>query len=161
KAGAGLWSLDLRTSEMQWSGGMFSLLGLEPEAAQPSYPLIVSLVHPDDRLVVRDMDRLAHEGVPFERVFRIIRQNGRPRWLLNRGETLFNEAGRAERAIGMMQDVTGHRDAVESLRLCGARYRSLVLAAHAMVWSARPDGHVTDFSQPAGPQSAALVQYTG
>ena len=161
KAGAGLWSLDLRTSRMEWSGGMFSLLGLEPDGHQPSSALIVSLVHPDDRPVVRDIDRLVQEGVPFERTFRIIRQNGRLRWLLNRGETLFSASGRAERAIGMMQDITGHRDAIESLRLCGARYRSLVLAANAMVWTALPDGHVTDFSQPTGPNSTALVQYTG
>src|SRR5215471_11953128 len=98
KAGAGLWSLDLRTSQMEWSVGMFSLLGLEPDDQQPSAALIFSLVHPDDRPVVRDIDRLVQEGVPFERVFRIIRQNGRLRWLLNRGETLFNATGAPERA---------------------------------------------------------------
>jgi PAS domain S-box-containing protein len=161
KTGAGLWSLDLRTSRMEWSGGMYVLLGLEAEGVEPSYALINSLAHPDDRSVLREIDRLVHEGVPFDRVFRIIRQNGRLRWLLNRGETLFNADGHPERAIGMMQDVTGHRDAIESLRNCGERYRSLVMAANAMVWTARPDGQVTDLSQPAGPNSAALVQYTG
>lgn len=161
KAGAGLWSLDLRTSHMEWSGGMFDLFGLEPDAARPSHTLIQSLVHPDDRQVVRDFDRLAHDGVPFDRVFRIIRQNGRLRWLLNRGETLFDSSGRPERAIGMIQDVTGHRDAIETLRHWGDRYRSLVLAANAMVWTARPDGHVIDFSLPAGPNGTSIEEYTG
>lgn len=161
KAGAGLWSLDLHTSRMEWSGGMFELLGLEPQGVRPSHALISSLVHPDDRPVIRDIDRLVHDGVPFERMFRIIRHNGRLRWLLNRGETLFSSAGRPERAIGMMQDVTDHHVALDSLRSWNARYRSLVLAVNAMVWTARPDGDVTDFSQPAGPDSTALVQYAG
>lgn len=161
KAAAGLWSLDLRTAGMEWSAGMFDLLGLEPDQVEPSYAVINSLIHPDDKSVGHDIDRFVREGVPFDRVFRIIRQNGRMRWLLNRGETLFNSAGRPERAIGMMQDVTGHREAVQSLRICGERYRSLALAANAMVWTARPDGQVTDFSQPAAPNSSTLVQYTG
>ena len=161
KAVAGLWSLDLRTSDMEWSAGMFELLGLEPDQVQPSYALINSLIYPDDQSVGRDIDQFVGDGVPFDRVFRIIRQNGRMRWLLNRGETLFNAAGRPERAIGMMQDVTNHRETIQSLRLCGERYRSLVLAANAMVWTARPDGHVNDFSQPAEPNGSTLVQYTG
>lgn len=161
KAGAGLWTLDLQTSRMEWSGGMFALLGLERDQVQPSYKAINALIHPDDQSVGHDIDRFVREGVPFDRVFRIIRQNGRMRWLLNRGETLFNAAGQPERAIGIMQDVTGHREAIQSLTICGQRYRSLVLAADAIVWTSRPDGQVTDCSLPAGPSGSTLVQFTG
>ena len=49
KAGAGVWSMDFSTRKMAWSDGFFDLLGLQPGSVEPSYTVIVELMHPDDR----------------------------------------------------------------------------------------------------------------
>lgn len=149
KAAAGLWRLDLNSLAMEWSEGLFVLLG-QPDSARPSLDLIKSLMHPDDRAAAQDLDRLARDGTPSDHVFRIIRPDARLRWLRSRGETLFDAAGQPVQAIGIVQDVTGQRDTIHSLGRLRERHQSLLAAANALAWTAGSDGEITDLSTGRG-----------
>ncbi|MGE5270549.1 MAG: PAS domain-containing protein, partial [Thiohalocapsa sp.] len=43
------WSLHWPSGDMRWSAQLFDILGLDPDAAAPSYRLLIDRVHPDDR----------------------------------------------------------------------------------------------------------------
>lgn len=144
KIGIGLWSLDLATDQMRWSTGLFRILGLEPAKVEPSFKTILSRIHPDDRLSRQDIDAMLAKGTPIDRQFRIIRSDGRIRWVANRGEILWSSNGVAKRAVGIIYDITDTQNAVMDLHANERRYRALAEATSTVIWTAPANGQVSD-----------------
>ena len=116
-ANAGSWEWDLRSGGAIWSEEFFILLGLVPGAAEPSYEAWLQCVHSEDREMVDRAVRGAmerKEDVNIE--FRNVRPDGNVRWLNSRGQSIYDEAGRPSRVLGITIDVTERRQAEESLR---------------------------------------------
>jgi len=147
KGGAGLWSWDLRTRKMQWSRGVFALLALDPDSVEPSYALLRSMTHPDDRRPEGELERLVNDALPIDREFRVIQANRRVRWLASRGEVLLDQTGRPARAIGVLFDVTGRREASLAKQASEARYRALAEAIAAVVWTSDAEGKIGDMPE--------------
>lgn len=144
KLAAGTWSWEVRGAQMRWSSGMYALLGLNRNEVEPSYQLIESMLHPEDLRRPGEALELLQDGLPFERDFRVIRPDGRVRWIANRGEPILNDAGAPVRAIGVMTDVTGAHDKRKALDRAEAYYRALIQATQSLVWTANSKGEVTD-----------------
>lgn len=147
KLKAGLWCWNIATNKMEWSRGMFLLLGHEPGSVEPSIDLIRSMIHPRDLMAASELSRLLNEGLPIETEFRLIRPDGRIRWLANRGEVLMDPAGKPRKAIGIMFDITRRQEAILGLRASEERFRVLAGAMAAIVWTALPDGAVVDIPE--------------
>lgn len=144
KCNAGVWSLDFTTHKMAWSEGFYDLLGLAPESVEPSYEVIVQLMHPDDRRSAGEFDRIVSEGLPLDRELRVIQPNGKLRWLSNRSEVLLDKSGKPRRAFGVLLDVTPQREMALAKDATDSRFRALVTATHAFVWTADADGKILD-----------------
>jgi PAS domain S-box-containing protein len=145
KMGVGWWMLDFKSGAMRWSPGLCRLLGYEPNAIEASVAVFRGMIHPDDKLARGDLDRLEREAVSIDREFRIIRRDGRILWVANRGEIVMNAAGRAERAIGLIIDISNKQNALLELRANDERYRQLTRAVSTAIWTAQPNGQMTDF----------------
>lgn len=160
KGGAGLWSWELKTNEHRWSPGMFALLGLDPERHKPSHDLFASLVHPEDRRAPGEIEHVVNQALPIDRTFRIIRLDGRQRWILSRGEILVDTAGKPSRSIGIFFDVTHHHERLQTLRISEDRFNVLIRTLRAAIWTARPDGDVSNtlnFSELTGDDPAKFL----
>jgi len=144
KAGVGLWNVDFATRTMTWSDGFYLLLGLTPGEVEPSYSAIASLMHPDDRRSAGEFDRIVSEGLPLDRELRIIQPNGKLRWLSNRSEVHLDKTGTPTRAFGIMLDVTQQREVALARDAADSRFRALVTATNAFVWTADADGNLLD-----------------
>lgn len=144
KCNAGAWSLDFATNKMVWSEGFYDLLGLAPGSIKPSYEAIVQLMHPDDRRPAGEFDRIVSEGLPLDRELRIIQPNGKLRWLSNRSEVLLDKSGKPTRAFGVLIDVTPQREMALAKEAADSRFRALVIATNAFVWTADADGKILD-----------------
>ncbi len=144
KACAGVWSVDLATRKMTWSEGLYELLGLQPQSVEPSYAAIAALMHPDDRRSSGEFDRIVGEGLPLDRELRIIQPNGKLRWLANRSEVLLDKTGTPIRAFGILIDVTQQREVALARDASESRFRALVTATNAFVWTADADGNLLD-----------------
>jgi PAS domain S-box-containing protein len=144
KGAVGLWAWDLKSQKMQWSPGMFRLLGLEPGSADPSYALLQTMVHPDDRRLPGEIERLLSEGGMFEREFRIFRPDGRVRWVLNRGEVLVDRTGKPRKAIAVALDIPRVHEALATVEALRERYSGLTKAISAIVWTLNADGMAGD-----------------
>jgi PAS domain S-box-containing protein len=144
KCSAGVWSLDFATRNMVWSDGFYELLGLTPGSVEPSYETIVQLMHPDDRRSSGEFDRIVSEGLPLDRELRIIQPNGKLRWLSNRSEVQLDKSGKPVRAFGVLIDVTPQREMALAKEAADSRFRALVTATNAFVWTADADGKILD-----------------
>lgn len=144
KSNAGVWSLDFATRRMAWSDGFYELLGVTPGSVEPSYAAIVELMHPDDRRPAGEFDRIVSEGLPLDRELRIIQPNGKLRWLSSRTEVLLDKTGKPTRAFGVVLDVTTQRELALAKEAADARFRALVTATNAFVWTADAEGNILD-----------------
>ena len=157
KLGAGIWSWDLASGDMQWSHGFFSLLGIEPDSIKPSSTVLSQMVHPDDRPPSEVVSRTLNEGLPAEWEFRIIRPNGRIRWIAARSELLLDSEGRPVRSIGISFDVTKQHELLQSLEITTGRYDALIRAAQGIVWFGDKTGNITRLSRPDDPISERSI----
>jgi two-component system, cell cycle sensor histidine kinase and response regulator CckA len=107
----GTWDVDLETGKALWSDGSWTLLGLDEAAAESSFDVFVSRVHPEDRdRVETTVTQAIDQGETFEAKFRVCHPDGTVRVLFSRGLPLYDE-GKAKRFLGLALDVTEREEA--------------------------------------------------
>ena len=118
-ANVGSWQIDMTTKPIQaiYSEELEQLYGFKTGAFGGLYEHWVQALHPDDRAeVLRSVDEAIATGEPWVCEFRIVRQDGAIRWMTGRGQSLYDEAGKPTRMIGINIDVTERKLAEEALR---------------------------------------------
>ncbi len=63
KLKAGIWTWDVDSNQMDWSPGLYKLLGLDPETVQPSIELLREMIISDDRPHVGETEHLIKRGL--------------------------------------------------------------------------------------------------
>jgi two-component system sensor histidine kinase/response regulator len=93
-------------------------LGFERDELPTSFVDWVALIHPDDRKKVTNSleASLADKRGEFEVEYRVRHKDGAYRWLLSRGVTMWNDAGKPIHATGTRVDITERRRAEDQLR---------------------------------------------
>jgi PAS domain S-box-containing protein len=127
KTGVGVWEWNLRTNKVACNPELAAIFGLEP-GVMKSYEDFRARVHPNDSAAVehaRDAAVRHHERLSVE--FRIIRPDGKVRWISTTGGILYDEVTRdATRIIGNSTDITERKRAEE-------RQHALVAELHHRV----------------------------
>jgi PAS domain-containing protein len=105
------WEKNLRTGEFWWSPGLEEMFGRTPGTFHHSYEDFLGYIHPDDRSFVQNaFTRSMESGVEFEVEHRILRPDQGERWIITRGQMVFNDrTGRPERLLAVAVDVTDRR----------------------------------------------------
>lgn len=99
-----------------WTPRLFEVLGISP-AQEPNPGLFFSLVHPKDLERLKLNWQAAVDGRDaFECEFRIIRPDGKIRWLTGMGEVTRDKAGKVVRMHGVNWDCTREHDQAAALR---------------------------------------------
>ena len=103
----GSWELDLTNGKLTWSDEIFRLFEIDKPAFGASYESFLNAIHPEDRDRVSQAynDSLATR-TPYEIVHRLLMPDGRIKWVNERGETHYDEQGKAVRSTGTVQDIT-------------------------------------------------------
>lgn len=125
-ARTGFFEYDAATKLIVWSDEMFHIFGLDPEIASLDYDMMMSqCIYPDDAQMLNKVFGAALEnGTVYELEHRIIRPDGRVRWLYNRAHPYFDENGELLRYIGTTLDITDskQREAETYEQLQHAKY---------------------------------------
>jgi len=101
----GHWDWDLVNDDVEWSDGVYTLLGYETNVA-PGFEAFISSIHPDDREAVKaSLDEALHGGVQHKIDFRITRGDREMRIIHATGEVIFGETAPAH-MFGTIQDIT-------------------------------------------------------
>ncbi len=108
----GFWDLDLVTSELTWSPVCYRVLCFEDRVKPPAWEEFFARIHPDDREARASTFAVAQStGHPYKSEYRIRRTDGSWQWVHSRGHFIFNSAGEAVRALGVVFDITERKTA--------------------------------------------------
>jgi PAS domain S-box-containing protein len=151
--GLGLFDFDVQGGELTWSERAKRHYGLSPEAPA-DYDVFLKALHPHDRervhQIVQDLLRPGRAD-RYKIEYRTIGiEDGRERWLEDRGQIFFNKEGNPARVIGATLDITESKKAEEALRQSEALYHSLFADNHACMLLIDPDGgEIVDANEAA------------
>lgn len=110
----GSWRLDTRKNLLHWSDENYRIFGV-PKAAPLTYETFLDTVHPDDREYVHACWKDGLRGRPYDIEHRII-VDGEVRWVHERANIEFDDAGNVVGGFGTTQDITDRKRAEEALR---------------------------------------------
>jgi PAS domain S-box-containing protein len=118
-----------RTNEVVRSPEFVPVLGLtSPEPLSDEQ--FVDGIHPDDReRFLSEIAALTPEKPTRDITYRFLSPTGRVIWLRSRGHALFDEAGKLQRVVGMVTDVTELKMTEDKLR----EYEKAVEGAEDMI----------------------------
>jgi diguanylate cyclase (GGDEF)-like protein len=112
----GSWELNHRTGELLLSRETYSILGTSPDAETPTYELVLSRVHPDDRALVDATFREAsRSGRSYRIEYRLLLDDGRLKMVLERGRTTLDADGLPLCTVGTVQDISEQHEIQQRL----------------------------------------------
>ncbi len=150
----GAWEWRIPDDAASMSPKSRQILGLDGSDGIVTLGDFLSVVSPDDRRTVSEaVSGAVEDGSPYECEFRVVRPDQSVRWVLSKGNVLYDNTGRPERLLGVNVDITDRKSAERlrqeeaTLRESEARFRELADTMPQIVWAARPDGQLDYFNR--------------
>lgn len=125
------------------------LLGEEAESLL--HRTLLDLTHPDDRARnQQSMSRLLLGGVADVSIEqRVVQRGGKSVWVSIYLALLWDAGGRLEHVIGVVQDIDERKRAEEALREGDRRFREMIDALPAAIYTTDVEGRITHFNPAA------------
>jgi PAS domain S-box-containing protein len=125
-AKVGSWELDPATGAMEWSEELFHIFGLDHAQAAPRYPDILEFLPTEERLILgSQVERAMADHVPYKVEHRIWHTDGTTRWVVSRGQMVYNQTLQQFRLCGTVLDITERKQTEMALQESEARFRQL------------------------------------
>jgi PAS domain S-box-containing protein len=105
----GTWRFNIDTKTVDWSAGIYPLLGYKQGEVNPSFENFLKNIFPDDIDQVENVFKTAGDLPAAEIDFRIINKDGSIRYVHSQFELEVNEKGEPAYIIGFNQDVTSSK----------------------------------------------------
>ncbi len=103
----GSWSLDLQTNTLLWSDQIYAIFELDSSTFEPSYEGFLNSIHPDDIETVHfTFNDSLQKKVPYNLEHRLLMKDGRIKYVVERGETIYSNSGEPLLTQGTVQDIT-------------------------------------------------------
>jgi len=116
-AHVGYWEYDIGAGHVMLSDEACRIHGVEQRDLAHWQERLRELVHPDDRArVMQAFATAVEKGSDFDIECRLLLPNGELRIVHKRAQVTEDESGLPQRLFGMVQDITGLRQAEEELR---------------------------------------------
>ncbi len=138
-ADIGTWDFNPLTGERKWSDRCKAMFGLPPDADRNNVPFL-DRVHPEDRERAHQTMQRALDpngDGTYEIEYRIPWPDGAIRWVIAKGQALFEgQAGarRAVRFIGTVLDITERRKAEDIIRASESRLKAMMDNTLAVIY---------------------------
>ncbi|MGD2034876.1 MAG: PAS domain S-box protein, partial [Bacteroidales bacterium] len=126
-AGIGYLEYNIKNNNSWWSEELYNILRLDPEKTSPSYEVLFSLIHPDDKDKVNEsFERVKNGKKEAMMEFRCIPDKNTILHLNGRGELILDEHGKPELLRAVVQNVTEQKLGQLALAESEENYRKLV-----------------------------------
>ncbi|MEA5625636.1 PAS domain S-box protein [Nostoc sp. UHCC 0251] len=113
----GIWDWNLKTNEVFFSARWKEMLGYEDNEISNHLDERLTRVHPDDIDWVTQalQDHFAQKTPFYITEYRVICKDGTYKWILDRGQALWDEDGNVVRIAGSNTDITARKQVEETL----------------------------------------------
>ncbi|MCS6814812.1 MAG: PAS domain-containing protein, partial [Cyanobacteria bacterium] len=137
----GLWVRNFATNEVFLSPHWKALRGFSPSELPDCWETWVQSIHPQDRdrTLQALQAYLHHQAATFEQDYRICQPDGSYRWVLSRGQAMWNQAGEPIQIIGLEIEITARKQAELALQKNEQRFQHLAAASPAVIYSVVED----------------------
>ncbi|MFC1554160.1 PAS domain-containing protein, partial [candidate division KSB1 bacterium] len=116
-ANIGSWEWDMVSGDLFWSDTIEPMFGFEEGKFGKTYEAFLECVHPDDReYVIKSVDKCVRKNKDYDIEHRIIWPDKTLRWVSETGDVTRDEEGNAVRMVGIVQDITGKKNAEHLLK---------------------------------------------
>lgn len=150
----GWWRKDIPSDEIYWSEQIYDMWGAEGAVGLIDHGTFMECIHPDDRENVNQAWEAAKQGEDYDIEHRIVTDDGQTRWMREKAELTFDEAGDPIHAVGVVQDITERKKRELELERQKAFTDDLLDAIEDVVYVLDTDGDLRDWN-------AALEDVTG
>ncbi len=132
----GIWDWNVKTNEVFYSTRWKEMLGYEEQEISNHLDEWSSRVHPDDIGWVKQViqDHFEQKTPFYISEYRILCKDGTYKWILDRGQALWDEEGHVVRMAGSHSDITERKLSEEKLRQSEERFQFLARATTDVVW---------------------------
>jgi PAS domain S-box-containing protein len=121
-SGIAVWNWEIASNTITADENSALMFGLPIGQFPQTVEEFAAMVHPEDRGSVQEgVAEAVGQGKDYDAEFRIVRPDGRVRYLVARGKVYCDEAGQPNRLTGVSWDVTERREAEEKLRTTAKR----------------------------------------
>jgi PAS domain S-box-containing protein len=119
------------------------------------------LTHPDDKATTdASIGRLKSGEIrDYSLEKRYVRRDGVAFWSLTTVTLLHDSAGQAERFIGVIEDISGRKEAERKLQESEEQLRQLADSIPQLAWMARPDGEIFWYNQRFYAYTGATLEH--
>ena len=113
-----IWDWDMRSDRLMGNESFCRFFGIEGSAAI-TYADFIANIHPDDRQKLKENFKsiLKRREAVLTEEYRFITGVGKNKVIYNRAYILYNDANRAYRMLGAMQDITDIKEAEQKILL--------------------------------------------
>ncbi|MBU7586632.1 MAG: PAS domain S-box protein [Nostoc sp. TH1S01] len=113
----GIWDWNIKTNQVFFSSRWKEILGYADDEIKNHLQEIWTRIHPDDldSVVKAVQDHFAKITSFYAKEFRVLCKDGTYKWILDRGQALWDETGNVVRMVGSHTDITERKQAEETL----------------------------------------------
>lgn len=131
----GTWSIDAITGQVELDSISISILDVKP-GWNPVLIEFASLIHPDDQSRFADDQKAIMGDTPtVDSEYHFVARDGSLRWVQVTGARFGNEDDTGTRMIGIVQDITEQKEAVEKFRQGEEKLRLALASGNLGTWS--------------------------
>jgi PAS domain S-box-containing protein len=145
-AKVGDWHVDFVTHVRTWSAETYRIFEIDSEQGDPSHERFMSIVHPEDRALVRAASAASiNRRTPSTVKHRLLLPDGRIKFVEQHWHVVHDEHGTPLRSTGTVQDITDRAEAEEVLRRSEMNLALAQSVSHVGSWEivydrAAPEG---------------------
>ena len=109
----------------------------------------IEFLHPDDRDRVIESTLTKSPAREYDEIYRIIRPDGSIRWIEDRAFPIYDASGNLYRIVGIADDITKRKEALDSLAESEARKRAIMQAALDCIITIDHEGRIIELNSAA------------
>lgn len=138
----GIWDWDITTNQVFFSSRWKAMLGYDERDIADAIEAWADLIHSEDRPQVKQVlqDHLNRKTPHYSTEHRVLCKDGTYKWILDRGQALWDSQGTAIRIAGSSTDITERRLADAALRQSEMTKQALIKAIPDMLIQMKRDG---------------------
>jgi len=152
-SGLGIWELDLKTNEVNYSDRYLEILGYKGKVSLTHEQLLRHL-HPKDLHLREKAFKEALVSGVLHYETRIIWLDNSIHWLEGMGKVFYDDQNKPLRMIGTIRDITDEKNYQQELQQREQRFRLLANSMPQHIWTSDIEGNSTYVSD-------SLCNYTG